>query len=740
MTLLAVTIISFGFASLFSQSIFLRELLVVFYGNELSAGVLLSSWLIGAALGSLCYSVLSRKMQTTLRTLATGLVVFSGFVWLQFLLIQYLRTFFSHFPGEIFSLGEIVFSAGVILLPSAFLTGMIFALCVELYSQLKKENSFPTVYALDSLGNMAGGIGFAFFCSALFNSLENVWGISLFLSILAIIIFLRVTKGVSQKMIYVGMMVFLALYGTVAGNFAKISSRLLKDKWRHFEVIDAQSSRYGDLVLTRNQETYSVYQNGILNFSYPAPIEVEESVHVTFSQVRDPKRVLIIGGGVGGLIAEVLKYPVEEIVYLELDSAVVDLVKKHLNPADRYALADKKVTVIHREARDFLNHYHGEKFDVILMNTPQPVSLYVNRFYTYEYFLKVREFLSEKGVFTFTLDSQEGYFSQALRKVDASVYHTLKEVFTQVELISGPKLRFIAAGEYASISSDPEMLAQRFGSLHIPADYISPEYFIGRIVTWQTDYVRGVLAAECPVKINHDFYPAAYYYGIGYFVSYFRSVFNAILELLAKLSLYHYGILVVGVLLLLAVKRKEYLPVAGVFLCGFAGMVHVIVAIMSFQIIYGYVFTQIGLISAVFMLGVSIGAFLIKRNPAGLTRSSLALVSSGFGLYCFLLAGFIGILSFWHPFFLSYCFFLSSGLAGIAVGSFFPAAQGSFLKTKRPGDTAGILYGFDMFGGACGGILISIVFVPLYGIINTCIFCGILLVTFGILSYFSLRW
>lgn len=101
----------------------------------------------------------------------------------------------------------------------------------------------------------------------------------------------------------------------------------------------------------------------------------EMIVHVPMLAVGQPKRVLIVGGGDGGSLQQVLRYPsVEEAVVCELDQRVVDLSREHFSASFGDPWADPRAKLLVRDAFGFLEENPGQ-FDVIISDTTDPIGM-----------------------------------------------------------------------------------------------------------------------------------------------------------------------------------------------------------------------------------------------------------------------------------------------------------------------------------------------------------------------------
>ena len=98
----------------------------------------------------------------------------------------------------------------------------------------------------------------------------------------------------------------------------------------------------------------------------------EMIAHVPLLAHGSAERVLIIGGGDGGTLREVLKHPVRTVFLVELDREVIELSRSHLPGISKGAFEDRRATLIVRDATKYVRECRL-KFDVIIINSTDPV-------------------------------------------------------------------------------------------------------------------------------------------------------------------------------------------------------------------------------------------------------------------------------------------------------------------------------------------------------------------------------
>lgn len=98
----------------------------------------------------------------------------------------------------------------------------------------------------------------------------------------------------------------------------------------------------------------------------------EMLTHVPLLAFGAPKRVLIVGGGDGGILREVLKHPVDEAVMVEIDQAVIDMCREYLPSISAGAFDDPRARVVIGDGRAFMAE-GADTFDVIIVDSTDPI-------------------------------------------------------------------------------------------------------------------------------------------------------------------------------------------------------------------------------------------------------------------------------------------------------------------------------------------------------------------------------
>ncbi|MCX7927252.1 MAG: polyamine aminopropyltransferase [Candidatus Omnitrophica bacterium] len=142
--------------------------------------------------------------------------------------------------------------------------------------------------------------------------------------------------------------------------------------------------------------------DGIIQLSEKDEFIYHEMItHPPLLSHPNPQRMLVIGGGDGGVLREALKHPLKEIYFVDIDKEVVGIAKRHLNFIAQNSFSNKRVKVFIEDGRKFIKEYKNF-FDIIVVDSTDPVGpgkvLFEAPFYKLVY-----EALTENGIAMFQL-------------------------------------------------------------------------------------------------------------------------------------------------------------------------------------------------------------------------------------------------------------------------------------------------------------------------------------------------
>jgi spermidine synthase len=205
------------------------------------------------------------------------------------------------------------------------------------------------------------------------------------------------------------------------------------------------------------------------------PIYHEMMVHVPILTHGNAHSVLVIGGGDGGSLREVLKHSnVERLVLVEIDQSVIDLCKEYLPGLSKGAFEDPRVQVVIQDASEYVKQ-KGELFDVIICDSTDPIGP-GQVLFTEEFYGDCKSRLNEGGIFV----NQNGvpFFQKDELEMTA---HNRKPHFKNVSFYVAPVPTYAGGFMAFGWASDTdyqvseEVLGKRFKDLGISTFYYTPE-------------------------------------------------------------------------------------------------------------------------------------------------------------------------------------------------------------------------------------------------------------------------
>jgi spermidine synthase len=773
---LSVILSLIGFTAVVAQIVLMRELIVVFYGNEISLGLMLANWLLWTAVGSSLLGRIAGRFQEP-RKLVGALQAAVAVVFpLTIVAVRASRSAFQTTPGELLGPWPMFLTSLVTLSLFCVVSGFLFAAGSRLYAQetgSKIAAGTASVYLLEAAGSGLGGILASLLLIRYLAAVEIA-------ALVGLLNLLAAAGLLVRRAAYRGALVAALLASFALVVFPVASPRLekasLASLWRGYGLIAARNSVYGNLVVTQSEGSRSLYENGLVVFTVPNPEAAEEAVHFALLQHAMPKSLLLIGGGVSGSIAQALQHPsLERVDYVELDPAIFDLARQHFPKEWAAIQSDPRVKTHNTDGRLFLKGTDS-RFDVIIVNLPDPQTAQLNRFYTLEFFQEAARHLEPGGVFSFQVTGGENYISPALAEFLRCLNKTLRAAFAEVTAMPGAAVHFFAATQAGILVTSPDTLLERLRARRLKAAYVREYYIPFRLSPDRVRDLEDQIEPQPSTPVNRDFAPIAYYFDMVLWGTRFqrgpsewvaglaRVRFEGVLGVVAAGML---GLLVLALaagavgwrrtvapvpLSVRANSGRGYKVTAGfcVAAMGFTMMALEMLLLLGFQAIYGYVYHQLAILIAVFMLGMAAGTWLQLRRLRGASGEGLidpaqpesaASIANQARADWRALAG-LQIVAALSALLLcalfDLCSRVTSGpgllvisdvmfpglalLAGMLGGYQFPLASRIYFSGGNGSrQSAGGLYGLDLLGACLGAVALSLYLFPVFGFLRSAV-------------------
>ncbi len=741
---LRVSLFVMGLSGIAAQILLLRELLVSFLGNELTLGIILGNWLILVAIGAFIIGKTVERVERRIETFAFFQIFFSVALPFTIYLARIFKNILLSTPGEALGFAPIFYSSLLILLPVTLPLGALFTYGCKLYSQYIKEgiSSVGKVYVLESIGAIIGGLLMTFLLIQYLNSFKIAFMVSLTNTLIAIALLWpnpKSSKTSLQKVLWVLsiLLSFLFSYGLLPQVSNSIQRSSIQSRWKDLNAIHNENSIYGDITVTKRGEQFTFFTNGSPCITAPVPdvASIEDFVHFPMLFHEKPEQILILSGGAGGMIHEILKYPVRHVDYVELDPLLLKLVQKFSTPLTQSELSNERVRIHYLDSRLFIKRT-GDRFDMIFVGVPAPQELQTNRLFSSEFFSMVKAKMNPDGILVLSLPGSLTYVSPELKDLNKCILDTLKNVFRSVKVIPGDTNLYLASNSDRVEIVSSEEIIKRFDERRIQASLITKGYIAHRLhERWLKWFLQSIDGKR--VRVNSDFRPVGVFLSLSYWNALFSPYLTGIFKWFEGFSLRISIALIFLFTILMAVifmnrpsLSRQSISYA-LFTTGLAGMIFNLAIIFTFQTFYGYLYHQIGLLIAIFMLGVALNSFFLTKHLDRIEKDSFLFLKIELMLIFFcLLFPFIFSVpaqSLEKPVIslLIYSLFLiTSFLSGAWIGLQFPLATRIYLvasaRKGELGHTVGVLYGADLLGGFLGGLLGGILLLPILGLRQSC--------------------
>ena len=804
-----VSLFAAGACSTSGQVIILRELMAAYQGNELSLGVILAAWLVWGAAGSWLAGRMADRVAQPERLFAAILTASAILLPVTVFACAMVRRLAGVGPVEMIGFADFLWSASLLLGPLCFVQGGFFAIGSRMLLQATgcrlqatgpAEQAFSPApaacslkpaafqgaaraYLLESAGAGIGGVAVSLFAINLLAPVTLAMGLSMCMVVCVVLLVACVREERDRhfdRRRRLAIAVFASLLGLVFARglvTTELDALRWRLAWRPMTLLEARNSLHGSIAAVAVDGQPSIYEDGQITATGGSRLAAEELVHIGLAtasmaqteaaeEARLRENVLLIGGGLSGCLHEILKHEVGHIDYVELDPQVIEVARRHLPAEDAAPLSDPRVSVHSTDARYFVRTA-GSAWHVVLMDLPGPRGARLNRMYSKEFFTELKRRLHPGGVVVFGVPGSEVYASPEQRLMLASLRKTARAVFANANVLPGETSLFVLS-DAPLPEPDAAPILARLDELNIETVYIRREMLPFQLSRAKADGLRRSLdRLESQARMNLDFEPVGYLYGLAEWAAHFRSGPTRWLwAAINARSAWFYGIAAAIMILLgggIVLARRSVTGLA-VAAGGLSHMIFQIVVLIGFQIMYGYLFYRVGLMVGIFMGGLAIGCVLVRRQAelsSYHARRGFLLVQAALCLYPLA----VPIVFTLQP--PSAVFMILPLIAGIVGGMQLPLAvrlatdagtggqdDGTTGRredriTRRPeerddaaftdgspvplshhpiipsspsslGRTAGWLYALDLLGSCIGALFAGPVIIPSLGLVGVC--------------------
>jgi len=732
-----------------SQVGLVREFLAVFAGNELCLGVIFACWFLGIVIGAGAGGRLAQRAGHGPARLWICSGLLAVLLPLLFTLLRAWRGVLSIPAGELPGLGDLLISGLVLITPFCLLIGMSFPLMCRFAAQEDQKTIIGRIYVIESLGAVVGGLGIGVLLAGWTMPFESM-------IITALPLLLGLAWSAFRRLNIVSGCIFagtglaalvLLIVGGVATLDEVTAGKRFADLQTGAERTAWADTPYQHLDLARQGEQAVLFADGKLTATLPDPYRWRPRTHLVLCEHPAPKRVLVLGSASVEFLGTALLHPVERIDLVELDPAVIDLIKPHLDRETLQALENEKVRLHPTDGRRFLIGTEGT-WDLIFSDAPDPVTAALNRFFTREFFRLARSRLSPGGVLVTRVSSSVNFLGRETASLIRTIQTTLQEVFGQVKVVPGGETFFLASDTNGILLDDPAKLGDRYDQRGVSDPKFSRHHFAvlfqsGLVADLQEQLKKG------RAFVNTDARPVTYLQSVLRWSHMTKDGAAGPLSFLAAIPAWIWFLLVAalsGGAFLWYRRRDQYRraylgAVTAIGVVGGAGLALELVLTFSYQSLFGSLYRELGLIVAAFMGGLVLGGVWINRRlekrpstPGFLGVVMLVLAAFTAALPWIQLPASLGVLPLWAGQILLLVLVLA---AGAGTGVVFPLSSHiAVLSGRSLARTAGTLDAVDHLGAALGAFLTGVILVPVLGRTVTCLLLALACALIGAINLF----
>lgn len=727
---LAFSFAILGITSLIGQVMLIRELMIVFYGNEFFIGWILFAWFLWVGIGSLWAGKLRRVSLSPAHGLIGCHVAATILLPAGIFLARCSRLVVGTVPGEIPDLLPSLAYALFALAPLCLLLGAQFVIAARTWESLKNHPKLDRIlgegYVYETLGFVIGGIlfGYFFVTTNEFRVVSVVAWLNVFAA--AAICALPLHRKLATRLVLILVSTLTAIVFLLA---RPINGQTARFRFPGQNLVDTRNSIYGNLAVTRSGEQYNFFENGLFFAADRDEMANEYAVHFPMLYHPAPKRVLLIGNGFNGALVEILKHNPEHVDYVELDPELIRLTRAYIPDELDRVFADPRVLVTVADGRFVMKQRMAESgpgYDVIIVNLPNPSTALINRYFTKDFFLEARSLLKPDGILSTRLAFSPDYMSRELTALGASIYESLHIVFNHVAILPEYEIFYLSSAQ--RLADHPAVLVKRLHQRQVATQFATPAYIEYRLTTDRIPQVLRAFESDSTVRINRDEQPAACFYNLVYWMSSFHPQLARIAAKAGR-DCWSWMAGAAGLILIaiLGARRSNAagMPVLAMGTGSFSLMACEVVIILAFQVFYGYLYYRLSLIIAGLMLGMAMGTWAATHVLGREHRRSLSLIHGGIAAYCLLfifVSRFLAATPVKYSVAIELVFLLLAAAIGAFVGFEYPVANKLYLE-RRGGDSrqAGVMYGVDLVGSCLGALLAGVWMLPVLGITGTMI-------------------
>lgn len=262
--------------------------------------------------------------------------------------------------------------------------------------------TLSSIFSFDYIGGLIGSIAFPLILLPQLGYFATAFLMGCFNVAAAGLIIFKYSERIGRVKLYKAATVILFGVMLTGMLFADTISNQVEDGLYRDRVILSEHTQYQHIVMTKHKDDLRLYIDGNVQFCSLDEYRYHEAlVHIPMSAAQKKDKVLVLGGGDGMAVRELLKYEDSEITLVDLDAQMVELCREDAQIAalNENSLKSERLTIVYEDAYQYLKETK-DKFDVIIVDLPDPNNEALNKLYTNIFYRLCYGALTEEGVMT----------------------------------------------------------------------------------------------------------------------------------------------------------------------------------------------------------------------------------------------------------------------------------------------------------------------------------------------------
>ncbi|MBD1385042.1 polyamine aminopropyltransferase [Mucilaginibacter rigui] len=306
----------------------------------------------------------------------------------------------------LFLVFESVASFRIILYSLVGITGILVGLEIPLLMRILKDryefkDLVSKVFTFDYIGALLASLVFPLLLIPYLGLVKTSYLVGILNVGVALIVCVSFKKEIKAAVYLQTSAVISVLALTVGFVYAGVITNFSESLTYADTIIYSKSTPYQRIILTKKGKVLRLFLNGNLQFSSDDEYRYHEAlVHPGLQALPNAHNVLVMGGGDGLAVREILKYPnIQSVTLVDLDKGMTGLFKSNrmLLNLNKSSLLSPKVKVINADAFTWLRQ-DKKKFDFMVIDFPDPSNYSVGKLYTNSFYKLAKGVLAPGGI------------------------------------------------------------------------------------------------------------------------------------------------------------------------------------------------------------------------------------------------------------------------------------------------------------------------------------------------------